>query len=55
VRFKARDIIALLNTEILASSAAGDLDVYLRLFLCLCRPVYVAALRRADSPFEESH
>jgi hypothetical protein len=53
-RSNVRNVFARFNIGIVGSNPAGGMDVCLRLF-CLCCPVKVAALRRADHPSKESY
>lgn len=48
---KTRTIFAYLNTVIAGLNHSRDMDVA---FLCLCCPVYEAALAWTDDPFKES-
>jgi hypothetical protein len=46
-RSKARNDFARSNTGIVGSNLIRRMDICMR-FFCLCYPVYIAALRRAD-------
>jgi hypothetical protein len=53
-RSEAWNVFARLNTGIVGSNPARGMDICMRLF-CLCCPVKVAALRRADHSSKESY
>jgi hypothetical protein len=51
---KAWTVFARSNTGVVGSNPTRGMDVCVSLF-CLCCPVYVTALRRADPPSKKSY